>query len=80
MYDFHYDYMRPKYGDKARLLFTDRDSLCYEVTTDDFYDDIRDDVPSWFDTSAYPAGLPRVNKKVIGFMKDEASGRQIEEF
>ena len=83
MYDFHYDYMRSKYGDKARLLFTDTDSLCYEVTTDDFYDDIRDDVPAWFDMSAYPADhpaeLPRFNK-VIGFMKDEASGQQIEEF
>ena len=49
----------------------------------DFYDDIRNDVPTMYDTSAYPAdnpaGLPRVNKKVIGLMKDEACGRQIEE-
>ena len=49
-----------------------------------FYNDIRDDVPTMYDTSAYPpdhpAGLPRVNKKIIGLMKDEAGGRQVEEF
>ena len=85
MYEFHYGYVRPKYSDKARLLFTDTDSLCYEIRTDDFYDDIRDDVSRWFDTSNYPknhpSGIPTgVNKKVLGMMKDEAAGRQITEF
>ena len=48
MYNFHYGYIREKYGDRARLLMTDTDSLCYEIQTEDFYDDIRDDVPTLF--------------------------------
>ena len=85
MYDFHYNYIKPKYGNNASLLFTDTDSLCYEIKTKDFYKDISDDVPKWFDTSNYeknhPSGIPTgMNKKVIGMMKDEAGGRQITEF
>ncbi len=45
MYRFHYDYVKPKRGNKAALLFTDTDSLCYEIQTDDFYEDIKDDAP-----------------------------------
>ena len=83
MYDFHYNYIKQKYGDKAKLLFTDTDSLMYEIETEDFYADIKDDAESRFDTSEYPTGLPikaGVNKKVIGMFKDEACGKQIEEF
>jgi hypothetical protein len=39
MYEFHYDYIKPKYGDRARLLMTDTDSLVYEIQTGDFYAD-----------------------------------------
>ena len=79
MYDFHYNYIKPKYNDKALLLMTDTDSLCYEIKTEDFYKDISSDVESKFDTSAYPKNHPSgiktgVNKKVIGMMKDECSG------
>ena len=85
MYDFHYNYIKSKYGDRAKLLFTDTDSLAYELKTDDFYADIADDVRSRFDTSDYlkdhPSGIETgVNKKVIGMFKDEAGGKQIEEF
>ena len=50
MYDFHYKYIRQKYGDKAKLLFTDTDSLMYEIQTEDFYKDIIADVKRRFDT------------------------------
>jgi hypothetical protein len=85
MYDFHYNYIKNKYADRARLLFTDTDSLAYEIKTEDFYADIASDIDSRFDTSEYPRDHPSgikagVNKKVIGMFKDEASGKQIEEF
>ena len=85
MYDFHYNYIKPKYGENAKLLFTDTDSLAYEIETEDFYRDISSDVKSKFDTSNYPKDHPSgiingVNKKVIGMFKDEASGKQIAEF
>jgi hypothetical protein len=88
MYEFHYDYIKPKYGDRAKLLFTDTDSLCYEIRTDDFYQDIAEDVESTFDTSDYPKDHPAAalgfkvgcNKKVIGMFKDECAGKQITEF
>ena len=85
MYDFHYNYIKQKYGDKAKLLFTDTDSLMYEIQTEDFYKDISVDVKHRFDTSDYPpnhpSGIPSgFNKKVIGMFKDEAGGKIIDEF
>ena len=85
MYNFHYNYIKPKYGEKASLLMTDTDSLCYEIETEDFYKDIAGDVESKFDTSAYPKDHPSgiktgVNKKVIGMMKDECNGEVMEGF
>ena len=53
MYHFHYNYIKPKYRGKAKLLFTDTDSLMYEIETEDFYKDIKD-VEHSFDTSDYP--------------------------
>ena len=85
MYDFHYQYIKPKYGAKAKLLFTDTDSLMYEIQTEDFYKDISGDVKDRFDTSDYPenhpSGIPTgINKKVLGMFKDEAAGKIIKEF
>ncbi|XP_022777903.1 uncharacterized protein LOC111319374 [Stylophora pistillata] len=85
MYDFHYNFIKRKYRDKAELLFTDTDSLCYEIHTSDFYKDIIDDVDRLFDTSNIPkehsSGIPTgVNKKVIGMFNDEAGGKIIEKF
>ena len=84
MYDFHYNYIKEKYKDKAKLLFTDTDSLIYDVETEDVYADICNDVDKWFDTSDYkedhPSGIrTEINKKVPGKFKDEACGQQIEE-
>ena len=85
MYDFHYGYILPKYGKNQKLLFTDTDSLCYEIQTEDFFKDISGDVEKGFDTSNFPKDHPSEipvgkNKKVPGMMKDEAGGRIIEEF
>ena len=81
MYNWHYGYMKPKYGNNVKLGYTDTDSFTYEIRTDDFFEDIREDVPTMFDTNVYPedhpSGSPRVNKKVPGLMKDEAAGRII---
>ena len=86
MYEFHYDYMVPKYGlEKLNLCYMDTDSLVYDIKTEDFYEDIANDVGARFDTSGYsktdfrllPIGL---NKKVIGLMKDELGGKIMTEF
>ena len=82
MFDFHYNYIKKKYGNKAELLFTDTDSLMFQIYTDDFYKDITPNILSKFDTSDYPpnhkSGIPTgVNKKVIGMFKDEVAGKQI---
>ena len=85
MYDFHYNYIKPKYGNNAKLLFTDTDSLFYEIQTEDFYKDISGDVKDRFDTSDYPENHPSsiptgINKKVLGMFKDETAGKIIKEF
>ena len=85
MFDFHYNYIKQKYGDNAKLLFTDTDSYLYEIKTDDFYKDISGDVRDRFDTSDYPenhpSGIPTgINKKVLGMFKDEVAGKIITEF
>ena len=54
MFDFHYNYIKKKYKDKAELLFTDTDSLMFQIYTDDFYKDISCDILEKFDTSDYP--------------------------
>ena len=82
MYDFHYNYIKDKYGDKARLLFTDTDSLTYEIEAGDVYQDFWNDKDK-FDNSDYPESSPyfnKTNKKVIGKFKDEAAGVPICEF
>lgn len=85
MYDFHYNYIKAKHGDKATLLFADTDSLADEIKTADFYADIAADVETRSDTSEYPKEHPSgiktgVNKNVIGMFKDEAAGKQIGDF
>ena len=82
MYDFHYNYIKKKYGDKAKLLFTDTDSLTYEIETNDVYQDFWND-KNRFDNSDYDQDsqyFDKTNKKVIGKFKDEAAGIPITEF
>jgi hypothetical protein len=70
MYGFHYDYIKEKYGDKAKLLFTDTDSLTYHIETNDVYEDMKKD-GDIFDLN---------NDKVLGKFKDETDGIPIVEF
>ena len=82
MYDFHYNYVKKKYGSRANLGFTDTDSLCCEITTTDAYADFWADKHK-FDNRDYPKESPffdSTNKKVIGKFKDEAAGIPIKEF
>ena len=53
MYQFWYDYIKPKYGDRAKLCYTDSDSSVIHIETEDFYEDIANDVERWYDTSNY---------------------------
>ena len=84
MYEFWYDYMKPKYNDNVRLCYMDTDSFIMNIkTNNDFYKDISYDVDNRFDTSNYKVKrslLMGKNKKVIGLMKDELGGEIITEF
>ena len=85
MYEFWYDYIKPKYEEKARLCYMDTDSFVMYIKTEDFYKDIAGDVERWFDTSNYAEKDKRPlpigkNKKVIGKFKDELGGKIMSEF
>ena len=82
MYDFYYNHLKQKYGEKCELLHTDTDSLLLEIETEDVYKDIKAN-ENFYDTSDYPKNHPlhsTVNKKVLGKMKDECAGTPILEF
>ena len=83
MYEFWYDYMKPKYGNDVKLCYMDTDSFIMNIKTEDFYKDIANDVEKRFDMSNYEVNralLTGKNKKVIGLMKDELGGKIITEF
>ena len=83
MYEFWYDYIKPKYNDNVKLCYMDTDSFVMNIKTNDFYKDIANDVKKRFDTSNYEVNKPLPtgkNKKVIGLMKDELGGKIITEF
>ena len=82
MYDYHYNIIKKQYGDRSKLLFTDTDSLTYEIKTDDIYEDMQKD-KELYDFSDYPKNhvlYNDENKKVIGKFKDEAGSKIITEF
>ena len=85
MYEFWYDYIKPMYNNKAKLCYTDTDSLVIHIKTDDLYNDIANDIERLFDTSNYnkkdnrPLPIGK-NKKVIGMFKDEIGGKIMTEF
>ena len=80
MYEFWYDYIKPKYQEKAKLCYMDTESFIIHIKTEDFYKDIANDVENWFDTSNYDENdktpLPiGKNKKAIGLFWDELGGK-----
>ena len=83
MYKFWYDYVKPKYGEKAKLCYMDTDSFVVYIKTDHLYQDIAEDVETRFDTSNYELDRPfpkGTNKKVIGLMKDKLGGKIMTKF
>ena len=85
MYEFWYNYIKPKYQNNAKLCYMDIGSFIIHIKTEELYKDIADDVKKWFDTSDYGEDDKRLlskgmNKKVIGLMKDELGGKFMKEF
>ena len=81
MYEFWYDYIKPK--DNAKVCYIDTDNFIIHIRIEDVYKDIADDVEKRFDTSNYEVNRPLPtgkNKKVIGLMKDELGGKIMIEF
>ena len=74
MYEFLYDYINPKYGGRVQLCYTDTDSFFINIKTEDFFEDVTNDVERWFDTFNYDKNDKRPlqigkNKKVQVFLK-----------
>ena len=85
MYEFWYYYIKPKDKEKAKLCYMDTDSFVIHIFTEDFFEDISNDVERWLDTSNYDKNDKRPlpigkNKKVIGMFKDELGGKIMKEF
>ena len=82
MYNFYYNVLKKRYGDKIKLLFTDTDSLCVEIETDDVYVDMPE-MKEHFDFSEYPKNhflYSTENQAVVAKFKDEVEGKIISEF
>ena len=85
MYKFWYDYIKPKYGERAKLCYTDTDSVIIHIITEYCFVDISDDAERWFDTCNYDENDKRPfsigkNKKVIGLFNNELRGKIMNEF
>ena len=85
MYEFWYDYIKPKYQDNAKLCYMDTDSFVIHIRTEDFYEDVANNVKIWFDQSNYSEYDDRtllrgMNKKEIRFFKDELGRKIMKEF
>ncbi|XP_071057310.1 uncharacterized protein [Onthophagus taurus] len=83
MYNFYYDFLKPKYGESIRLCYMDTDSFTVLIDSDDVYRDVKLNLDK-FDTSNYSPDnqfdIPLHNKAVLGKMKDENCGNIMVEF
>ena len=80
MYESWYEYIKPKYVNNVKLCYMDTDCFIMHIKTEDFYEDIADDVEKRFNTSNHECNRPfpkTKSKKVIGLMKDELGGKII---
>ena len=78
MWEFCYEYVKPKYGEKIKMFYMDIDSFIVYIKINDVYKDIAEDVETRFDNSNYELDSPfprRKNEKVIGLMKDKLGGK-----
>ena len=71
LYEFWYDYIKQKYGDKANLCYTDTDSFIIYIMTEDFFEDVSNDVEKWYDTSNYDEN----DKRPLSIGKNKKSTR-----
>ena len=80
MYDFHYNFIKKNFN--AELLFTDADSLTYEIKSENVYQEFFKwkDLLDFSNYSKDSIFYDDTNKKVIGKMKDEYGGVIIDEF
>ncbi len=75
--------MKKKYGRKISSLYSDTDSLVYSIQTKNFFDDLKNDLLSYFDTSDYPKDhycFSEIHKSQPGFFKDELKSIILKEF
>ena len=82
MYRFYYDVLKPMYGERIKLVYTDTDSFVIHIETDDLYEDLKQ-ISDYMDFSDYPKDHPNydtTNRKVLGKFKDEMNGNIITEF
>ena len=82
MYYFYYKTMKEQYGENIKLLFSDTDSICFEVKTNDLYEDMKNN-KDLYDFSEYPKThflYDETNEKRVGVMKDETKSYPIQEF
>jgi len=82
MYQFYYDCLLPKYGDKLQLCFTDTDSFICHIETNDLHADMMEDL-EWYDTSNFDKDHPlfsNANKRVLGKFKSETGDSLPSEF
>ena len=84
MFQFVYEYLKPKWGDKIQIIQTDTDGLLLYIKTEDFYEDIKVDIDKWFDTSNFSEnnrfGIERKNKKKLGCFKIETGENIVTRF
>ena len=83
MYQTYYKYLKPKFGDRVKLLYTDTDSFILEIQSEDLYEEIEDDIKDHYDTRKYPKNSPLFyegNAFKLGCLKDECNGKVIREF